>query len=123
MCYHHLVCRLADHLESCNTFSLKKVKFLVLDEADRLLAGGGGFDKQVCFLESCPLSECYRLDVVMAVNMKKLWGYMSKRSMPSCLLGVINVEPLGTIAFCGICHIANRCCVLHLVMLSVSETT
>ncbi|PNF15302.1 putative ATP-dependent RNA helicase DDX49 [Cryptotermes secundus] len=39
--------RLADHLESCNTFSLKKIKFLVLDEADRLLAGGGGFDKQL----------------------------------------------------------------------------
>jgi hypothetical protein len=48
MCY-RLVCRLADHLESCDTFSLKKIKFLVLDEADRLLAGGGGFDKQVCF--------------------------------------------------------------------------
>lgn len=68
MCY--VVCRLADHLESCNTFSLKKVKFLVLDEADRLLAGGGGFDKQVCFLESHPLSECYS-GIVMAVNMKK----------------------------------------------------
>ena len=44
----HLIHRLADHLESCNTFSLKKIKFLVLDEADRLLAGGGGFDEQVC---------------------------------------------------------------------------
>ncbi|XP_062452077.1 probable ATP-dependent RNA helicase DDX49 [Rhea pennata] len=29
--------RLADHLRSSNTFSLKKIKFLVLDEADRLL--------------------------------------------------------------------------------------
>ncbi|XP_076236495.1 putative ATP-dependent RNA helicase Dbp45A [Calliopsis andreniformis] len=37
--------RLADHLESCNTFSLKKIKFLVLDEADRLL--GGHFDDQL----------------------------------------------------------------------------
>ncbi|XP_069676842.1 probable ATP-dependent RNA helicase DDX49 isoform X2 [Periplaneta americana] len=37
--------RLADHLESCNTFSLKKIKFLVLDEADRLL--GGGFVEQL----------------------------------------------------------------------------
>ena len=37
--------RLADHLESCNTFSLKKIKFLVLDEADRLL--GGRFDDQL----------------------------------------------------------------------------
>ena len=31
--------RLADHLESCDTFTLKKIKYLVLDEADRLLEG------------------------------------------------------------------------------------
>lgn len=37
--------RLADHLDSCDTFSLQKVKFLVLDEADRLL--GGHFDEQL----------------------------------------------------------------------------
>lgn len=37
--------RLADHLESCNTFSLQKIKFLVLDEADRLLEGR--FDHQL----------------------------------------------------------------------------
>lgn len=37
--------RLADHLESCDTFSLKYIKFLVLDEADRLLSGQ--FDKQI----------------------------------------------------------------------------
>lgn len=29
--------RLADHLKSTDTVSLKKIKFLVLDEADRLL--------------------------------------------------------------------------------------
>ncbi|XP_062888481.1 probable ATP-dependent RNA helicase DDX49 isoform X1 [Mobula hypostoma] len=32
--------RLADHIRSSNTFSLKKIKFLVLDEADRLLEQG-----------------------------------------------------------------------------------
>uniref|UniRef100_K7FNK5 DEAD-box helicase 49 n=1 Tax=Pelodiscus sinensis TaxID=13735 RepID=K7FNK5_PELSI len=32
--------RLADHLRSSNTFSLRKIKFLVLDEADRLLEQG-----------------------------------------------------------------------------------
>lgn len=37
--------RLADHIESCNTFSLSKVKFLVLDEADRLL--GGEYDNHL----------------------------------------------------------------------------
>lgn len=31
--------RLLDHLESCNTFTLSRIKFLVLDEADRLLGG------------------------------------------------------------------------------------
>ena len=31
--------RLADHIENNSTFSLAKVKYLVLDEADRLLAG------------------------------------------------------------------------------------
>lgn len=31
--------RLADHLESCDTFTLKNIKFLILDEADRLLEG------------------------------------------------------------------------------------
>ncbi|GFR62555.1 ATP-dependent RNA helicase DDX49 [Elysia marginata] len=33
--------RLADHYESHDTFSLKKIKFLVLDEADRLLEDTG----------------------------------------------------------------------------------
>ena len=39
--------RLADHLESCKTFSLKKIKYLVLDEADRLLEETGGFSDQL----------------------------------------------------------------------------
>jgi len=41
--------RLADHLDSSahNAFSLKKVKYLVLDEADRLLEGVGAFDSQL----------------------------------------------------------------------------
>jgi len=37
--------RLADHIENNSTFSLSRVKYLVLDEADRLLAGG--FDGQL----------------------------------------------------------------------------
>lgn len=37
--------RLADHIESCPEFSLPRVRFLVLDEADRLL--GGDFDEQI----------------------------------------------------------------------------
>ncbi|KAF4523600.1 hypothetical protein B566_EDAN014574 [Ephemera danica] len=37
--------RLADHFGSCPTFTLKKIKFLVIDEADRILAGN--FDEQL----------------------------------------------------------------------------
>lgn len=37
--------RLTDHLDSCDTFSLKKIKYLVFDEADRLLEGH--FDEQL----------------------------------------------------------------------------
>nr|KAG5688743.1 hypothetical protein BaRGS_002067 [Batillaria attramentaria] len=34
--------RLADHIESCDTFSLARIKFLVMDEADRLLEDNFG---------------------------------------------------------------------------------
>jgi len=37
--------RLADHIENNSTFTLKNLKYLVLDEADRLLEGG--FDEQL----------------------------------------------------------------------------
>ncbi len=37
--------RLADHLNSCNTFSLRRVRYLVLDEADRMF--DGSFDQQL----------------------------------------------------------------------------
>ncbi|KAK9510630.1 hypothetical protein O3M35_005371 [Rhynocoris fuscipes] len=37
--------RLSDHLNSCDTFHFKKIKFLVLDEADKLL--GGYFDSDM----------------------------------------------------------------------------
>jgi len=37
--------RLSDHIENNSTFSLARVKYLVMDEADRLLAGG--FDEQL----------------------------------------------------------------------------
>eukprot|EP00088_Acartia_fossae_P049055 TRINITY_DN5377_c0_g1_i1.p1 TRINITY_DN5377_c0_g1~~TRINITY_DN5377_c0_g1_i1.p1 ORF type:complete len:475 (-),score=123.94 TRINITY_DN5377_c0_g1_i1:182-1561(-) len=39
--------RLADHLENNSTFSLARVKYLVLDEADRLLEGTGNFVDQL----------------------------------------------------------------------------
>jgi len=39
--------RLFDHLNSCHTFSLRSIKYLVMDEADRLLEGKGNFDEQL----------------------------------------------------------------------------
>ncbi|XP_046358343.1 probable ATP-dependent RNA helicase DDX49 [Haliotis rufescens] len=41
--------RLADHIESCTNFSLKRIKFLVLDEADRLLEDNFGSQLEVIF--------------------------------------------------------------------------
>ena len=41
--------RLADHLKSTDTINLKKIKFLVLDEADRLLDPSFSEDLQVIF--------------------------------------------------------------------------
>lgn len=37
--------RLADHLSGCNTFSFRALKFLVIDEADRML--NGNFDESL----------------------------------------------------------------------------
>uniref|UniRef100_A0A0K8RGQ5 RNA helicase n=1 Tax=Ixodes ricinus TaxID=34613 RepID=A0A0K8RGQ5_IXORI len=47
--------RLADHLESCNTFTLGRIKFLVLDEADRLLEGH--FNEQLKTIFFCAAQE------------------------------------------------------------------
>ncbi|XP_038069239.1 probable ATP-dependent RNA helicase DDX49 [Patiria miniata] len=41
--------RLADHIKSTDTCDLSKIKFLVLDEADRLLEGNFGPDLEVIF--------------------------------------------------------------------------
>lgn len=41
--------RLADHIKSTNTFDLRAIRFLVLDEADRLLEGNFGPDLEVIF--------------------------------------------------------------------------
>ncbi|XP_023953163.2 probable ATP-dependent RNA helicase Dbp45A isoform X2 [Bicyclus anynana] len=41
--------RLADHITGCDTFSLKKIKYLVLDEADRLFSESFEGDLQTIF--------------------------------------------------------------------------
>ncbi|KAL1129952.1 hypothetical protein AAG570_012896 [Ranatra chinensis] len=41
--------RLSDHLKSCNTFTLDRINFLVLDEADKLLEGSFDDDIKVIF--------------------------------------------------------------------------
>ncbi|XP_013095460.2 probable ATP-dependent RNA helicase DDX49 [Biomphalaria glabrata] len=46
--------RLADHYESCDMFSLKKIKFLVLDEADRLLEDEGFAEQLQIIFKNLP---------------------------------------------------------------------
>ncbi|KAG1712200.1 putative ATP-dependent RNA helicase DDX49 [Nymphon striatum] len=46
--------RLADHLDSCDTFTLKKIKYLVLDEADRLLEPGKFGDQLQSIFSALP---------------------------------------------------------------------
>ncbi|KAM8712942.1 hypothetical protein ACLKA7_013297 [Drosophila subpalustris] len=43
--------RLADHLTGCDTFSFDNLKYLVVDEADRML--NGDFDESLAIIESC----------------------------------------------------------------------
>lgn len=43
--------RLADHLTGCDTFSFDNLKFLVVDEADRML--NGAFDETLAVIERC----------------------------------------------------------------------
>ena len=43
--------RLADHLTGCDTFSFDNLKFLVVDEADRML--NGDFDESLAVIEKC----------------------------------------------------------------------
>lgn len=43
--------RLADHLTGCDTFSFDNLKFLVVDEADRML--NGDFDESLTVIERC----------------------------------------------------------------------
>ena len=66
--------RLADHLESCDTFSLKKIKFLVLDEADRLVDGGFDGQLQTIFSSLPPASDRQTLyfSATMSDSLQKL---------------------------------------------------
>ncbi|XP_030382408.1 probable ATP-dependent RNA helicase Dbp45A [Scaptodrosophila lebanonensis] len=43
--------RLADHLTGCDTFSFDNLKYLVVDEADRML--NGDFDESLAIIERC----------------------------------------------------------------------
>ncbi|XP_046626525.1 probable ATP-dependent RNA helicase DDX49 [Neodiprion virginianus] len=89
--------RLADHLESCDTFTLKRIKFLVLDEADRLLSGQ--FDEQIktifqalpkqkqSLLFSATITDA--LDQVQKVSSNKVYMWESKEES-----GVATVDQL-----------------------------
>lgn len=69
--------RLADHLNGCNTFSFRALKFLVIDEADRML--NGNFDESLEVIAkhlpttrqnlffSATLKECVKNNPVMQI--------------------------------------------------------
>ncbi|KAL4703338.1 hypothetical protein ACJJTC_013104 [Scirpophaga incertulas] len=74
--------RLADHIEGCDTFSLKKIKYLVLDEADRLFSESFHEDLQTIFnalpqnrqnlLFSATVTEDVRESNLLPLNKDKL---------------------------------------------------
>lgn len=69
--------RLADHLSGCNTFSFRALKFLVIDEADRML--NGNFDESLGVIAhhlpkarqnlffSATLKDCVKTNAVMPI--------------------------------------------------------
>ncbi|XP_037902920.1 probable ATP-dependent RNA helicase Dbp45A [Hermetia illucens] len=58
--------RLADHLSGCDTFSFDSMKFLVVDEADRML--NGDFDESLAIIEKCIPKE--RQNLFFSATMK-----------------------------------------------------
>lgn len=70
--------RLADHLSGCNTFSFRALKFLVIDEADRML--NGNFDESLQVIQqhlpktrqnlyfSATLKDCVKTNTVMPIS-------------------------------------------------------
>ncbi|NXG82616.1 DDX49 helicase, partial [Stercorarius parasiticus] len=74
--------RLADHLRSSNTFSLKKIKFLILDEADRLLEQGcADFTPDLeVILEALPARrQTLLFSATLTDTLKELKGLASNR--------------------------------------------
>uniref|UniRef100_A0A0A9Z6B2 RNA helicase n=1 Tax=Lygus hesperus TaxID=30085 RepID=A0A0A9Z6B2_LYGHE len=81
--------RLYDHLNSCNTFHFRRMKYLVLDEADKLL--GGPFDDEMkgifaavpqnkqTLLFSATMSDV--LDKVKAVAKKEVFLWMESSAV------------------------------------------
>ncbi|KAL0879628.1 hypothetical protein ABMA27_003343 [Loxostege sticticalis] len=74
--------RLADHITGCDTFSLKKIKYLVLDEADRLFSESFQDDLETIFnalpqkrqnlLFSATITEDVRESKILPLNKEKL---------------------------------------------------
>ncbi|XP_073954761.1 probable ATP-dependent RNA helicase Dbp45A [Choristoneura fumiferana] len=74
--------RLADHITGCDTFSLKKIKYLVLDEADRLFSESFSDDLETIFnvlpakrqnlLFSATISEEVRDSKILPLNKDRL---------------------------------------------------
>ncbi|CAH2055643.1 unnamed protein product, partial [Iphiclides podalirius] len=74
--------RLADHITGCDTFSLKKIKYLVLDEADRLFSESFKEDLETIFgvlpqtrqnlLFSATITEDVKQSTLLSLNNERL---------------------------------------------------
>lgn len=82
--------RLADHIDSCDTFSLSRVKFLVMDEADRLLDDNFGAQlepilsrlpaKRQTLLFSATMSPTINILKETVMNKPFVWIQQSERA-------------------------------------------
>lgn len=77
--------RLADHLTGCDTFSFDNLKFLVVDEADRML--NGDFDESLEIIEKCLPKE--RQNLFFSATMK---DFMKESSIFPIKSNVSNVK-------------------------------
>ncbi|XP_022108140.1 probable ATP-dependent RNA helicase DDX49 [Acanthaster planci] len=87
--------RLADHIKSTDTCDLRKIKFLVLDEADRLLEGNFGPDLEVIFDAIPTVRQTLLFSATITDTMKELQKVsMSKPFFWMSKAPVVTVEQL-----------------------------
>lgn len=87
--------RLADHLDSGTNFSLKKIRFLVLDEADRLLEDNFGEQLQTIFAHLPQKRQTLLFSATMTDTLQELEGISNNKPFFwECKAPVATVEEL-----------------------------